>query len=192
MPCLGLGAHIFYANNSGLQFYRGLPYCFLSKGHSGKYLVDTKFCPLPDILVLYGMWYQKMWLRTDSENRVLRGIQVRCFEQSVLKPGWVVFLLPFCRQLGERAWSRFLGFDKTFLIYESGWKPVGLRVSKCHMDKATQLRKSQHLKPPAVLLGLIDHIQWLQQIEGKPRTNQNRSFMPFHVSDNRKHGEPLS
>lgn len=29
MPCLGLGAHIFYANYSGLQFYRGLSYYFL-------------------------------------------------------------------------------------------------------------------------------------------------------------------
>lgn len=48
-----LGAHIFYAKNSGFQFDGGLLYHFLYKGHSGKYLVDAKFCSLPDISILY-------------------------------------------------------------------------------------------------------------------------------------------
>lgn len=38
MLCLGLGAHIFYANDLGLQFYRGLPYYFLYRGILGSTL----------------------------------------------------------------------------------------------------------------------------------------------------------
>lgn len=53
MTCLGLAVHIFYANNSGLQFDRRLVCYFLYKDHSGKCLVEAKLCPLLGISILY-------------------------------------------------------------------------------------------------------------------------------------------